>query len=376
VALFSDTFEPQINGVANTLRHLLETYEEQGMDYLVFAPGERTAREGRICRVSGWKLPLYPEHQVSRPPSAWVARLLGEFRPDLVHVATEFSLGRCGRAYALRTGVPLVSSFHTDFPLYLRKYGLAWLEPAAWRYLRRFHGAARRTFCPSRATLAKLRAWGFTNLCVWGRGVTPVTAAAPGEVARTRRKYRLLRKTTLLYVGRLSREKDLDVLFAAFARLNRQGLEDQVRLLVVGDGPLRGVLEAQAPPNATFTGYLRGAELAAVYAAADVFAFPSTSETYGNVILEAMSAGLPVVAPASGGITENLQSGRNGLACCPRDVGEFAAGLARLCRDPEYRWRLGQNARATAEERSWAAANRALLDEYRAVSGASLPVSA
>ncbi|HHW14776.1 MAG TPA: glycosyltransferase family 1 protein [Firmicutes bacterium] len=360
VALFSDTFEPQVNGVVNTVKHLLDTFAAQGVEHCLFAPAG-----------GGWRVPFYPELELSWPDYRQVERKLDAWRPDLIHVVTEFGVGWTGRRYALRRGVPLVSSFHTDFPLYLEKYGFPALVSAGWEYLRAFHAASRKTYCPSRDTQAKLRAHGFRNLALWSRGVTPLPAdLTPDEIAGVRRRYALDGRLALLYVGRLSREKDLPVLLAAYGLLRRE-FGETVRLLVVGDGPLRSVLEGCAPSGTVFTGYLRGRELAAAYAAADVFAFPSASETFGNAVLEAMSAGLPVVAPAAGGVTENLVPEHNGLACRPGDIAEFAAALRRLVLDPEERARLGKNARAWAAERSWAAVNGALLASYRQVIAAA-----
>jgi glycosyltransferase involved in cell wall biosynthesis len=366
VAFFTDTYLPQVNGVVNTVSRLAAHLKQAGHASLVFAPRDGNApASGNVHSFFSVKFPLYRQMRVAIPSYQSVERALDCFRPDLVHLVTEYTAGLAGLAYARRHRVPLVSSYHTNMPQYLRYYRIPLLEKGLWHYMRWFHGFSRITFCPSRSTYKLLEERGFNNLAVWGRGVDTGLFHPGKKDYDIRRQYGRGKETLLLYVGRLAAEKDLDVLLEALRLINaRLG---NVQLVMAGDGPLREELSRYAPANVTFTGYLREEELAKVYASCDIFMFPSTSETYGNVVLEAMASGLPVVAVDVGGVNENLVNGFNGLAIAPRSAPEMAEAAMRLMREQGERTMMSLNARIHAEKRSWDSAFATLLEGYRRV---------
>jgi glycosyltransferase involved in cell wall biosynthesis len=368
IALFSETFLPQRNGVALLLDRLIRHLIAQGHEVLVAAPtswrprGEVPAMAGaRVVRVAGVPLPRYPDLTLALPLAPRVVREVAAFRPDVIHLVTEYSLGVTGLQTAVALGVPVIASFHTNIPRYLPYYGFGWAGDLCWRYLRWFHNQATATFCPSETNRRELVGHGFRNVRVWPRGVdtarfAPDPAARPAagpapEVLR------------LLYVGRLTPEKDLPVLFGAYDRL-RARAEHPIHLTLVGDGAYSDAMRARAPRDVTFAGYLEGRALSAAYAAADVFVFPSRSETLGNVVLEALASGLPVVGVRDGGTLENVRDGENGILCAPGDPEAFAEGIRRLAGDPPLRHRLARNARAWAEARTWDAAFAPLTGAY------------
>jgi glycosyltransferase involved in cell wall biosynthesis len=317
---------------------------------------------GNLHPLLSVKFPLYAEMRLALPNCRGIEERLHKFKPDLVHLVTEFPVGLAGLAYAHKHRVPMVSSYHTNMPEYLRYYRLPLLESAMWRYMRWFHGFARTTFCPSQSTYKLLETQGFRNLAVWGRGVDTSLFHPRKRDCGLRRQYGRGRDVLLLYAGRLAAEKSLDVLLDALVIINAQA--DNVQLVIAGDGPLREELMRRAPANVTFTGYLPQEELAKVYASCDLFMFPSTTETYGNVVLEAMAAGLPVVSPDVGGVKENLVTGHNGLACAPQSAPEMAEAALRLVRERGEREEMSLNARKHAERRSWDSAFGTLLCGY------------
>ncbi len=364
VALVTETFLPDINGVVTTLCRLLEHLRERGHEALLFAPHDAPASYAgaEIVPLHGMPLPIYPEVKLT-PPQPGVTARLRRFKPDLLHMAGTLSLGATSGHAAWRLGVPLVASYHTDFPAYSTHYGLGFLRGLAYRYLRWVHQGCALTLCPSAATLADLRAHGFRRLRLWGRGVD-TQSFHPRYRSQAWRQSVGLRpdETLLLYVGRLAAEKRIDLLAAAL-----EGLEC-VRLVLVGDGPARPALErtlAGAPVH--FAGYQRGAALATAYASADMFVFPSDTETFGQVIQEAMASALPVVAARAGGALDLVHAGVTGELFTPGSAGDLRTQIRTLIQDPARRVAMGHAARAAAERRSWSNVMDELLDHYQYV---------
>lgn len=371
LALTTETFLPKIDGIVNTLCHLLGHLKQRGVESLLFAPdgGPNRYAATRVVGLPARALPFYPEQQLAAP-WADLGPALEAFRPDLVHVLNPFALGVAGVRHARRLGIPLVASYHTDIPGYLQRWGYGFLQRPAWAYLRRLHNRAALNLCPSEQTRRQLDAHGIRRTALWTRGVD-TDAFHPGHCSRAMR-HRLSggrpEAPLLLYVGRLAPEKQLDILHATLQTL------PGARLALVGDGPARPRLERRfAGLPAAFVGYLHGPELAQAYASADLFVFPSTSETFGNVLLEAMASGLPAVAAAAGGPLEIVHHGRNGLLAAPGDPGAFAARVAAALNDPVARARLAEQARADAEGRSWDAVLDDLLAAYARAAGLKAP---
>lgn len=355
IALFSDTYLPTVNGVARTLGRLVSHLDREGHSVFLVTPrlGEAPADGAeQHVQVPGVPLPLYPELQACRLLGGGGSRLLERFNPDVVHVATEAPVGWSGRSWAMRRGVPLVTSFHTNFPEYLAGYGLGPMRGLLWRFLRHFHGAARLSLGPSVATLRELRSRGFhPRWRRWGRGVDARLFSPTRRHDSVRDEFAPGAEHVMVYVGRLAPEKRVDLLLDAYRRV-RADLGDSVGLVIVGDGPAGPHLRASAPPGVCFTGYLSGVDLAEAFAAADVFAFPSDTETFGNVVLEALASGVPVVAPARGGVTDSVRPGHTGLLFPPKDAEAMAQACIKLLVDPALRRCMALNARALAVEAS------------------------
>ncbi len=361
IALVTDTFTPQVNGVARTLDHLVRHLGQAGHEVALVASGhDPTPNPGVALHLAipGVPFPLYPELLLTRIPSRSETEALEAFHPDVVHCATESILGWWGRGWARRRNLPLVTSFHTDFAAYSAGYGLGFLMPVAWELLRRFHAPAARTLVPSHPTLKLLRRRGFhPRLTRWSRGVDAVRFSPEHRDQAVRQHLAPDAEVVLLYVGRLAPEKRLPLLLEAFEEV-RSRTSVRVALVLVGGGPMAEVLGADGdvgrlPPGVHLAGYLEGEALARAYASADVFAFPSDTETFGNVVLEAMASGLPVVGVRRGGVLDSIRDGETGLLATPGDLNDFTRHLLQLVDDDALRSRMGAAGRAEAARRGW-----------------------
>jgi glycosyltransferase involved in cell wall biosynthesis len=347
--LVTETFPPEVNGVARTLGRWVEAFRARGHAVAVVRPRQRGEPRGP-GQVHGLPLPFYPRLRFGVASPLRLRRLLAGYAPDVVHVATEGPLGWATLLAARHLGVPVASSFHTNFDHYLQHYRVGLFGGVAFAYLRWFHNRTAVTLVPSVATRRRLKAGGVRRVRLWPRGVDAQAFHPNHRDAGLRRALGLAEgDTLLLYVGRLAAEKNLEALLAAFARL-RAG-RDGLRLALVGDGPLAEELRRRQPPGVVLAGEQRGAALSRWYASGDVFAFPSCSETFGNVVLEAQASGLPVVGFDCQGVNERVAHGADGLLVPPG--GDFAAALRALVEDRTTRAKMGQAARAKAERQDW-----------------------
>jgi glycosyltransferase involved in cell wall biosynthesis len=369
LALFTDTYPEDVNGVARTLGMLVAHAAARGHRIALVTP--RVSEEGAEHAVAhrqlfGVPIPIYPDLQLARGVDGPGKRMLEEFDPELVHVATESTVGLSGRNWAVRNGVPLVTSFHTYFPLYLHDYRMGFLEPAVWRYLRWFHDRSLLTFCPSHDTLEALRAQEFhPRLRIWGRGVDTELFGPHRRRAEVRQAIAPGADRILVYVGRLAAEKRVEVVLDAFPRI-REATGPGTALVFVGDGPAGARLRARAGEGVYFTGFLHGESLAEAYAAGDLFVFASDTETFGNVVLEAVASGVPAVVADQGGVRESAIPGRTGVRARPNDPEAFADACIELLRDDAAREALARGAREYALSRSWEAILDGLLQEWAA----------
>ena len=366
IALVSDTYWPQVNGVTTVLRRMVAGLNRRGHESVVVAPRYAEPIGPEPCpelRIASLPFPPYPAIRLSVPAVAKVARFLDDFRPDLVHVAVEGPLGLAGRRYALRRRLPLVTSFHTDFPRYSRDYGMGWLQPLVWRWLLWFHGPARLTQTPGEAIRDELVRRGLDHAVLWGRGVD-TTFFHPRRRDGARRAELGIEgdRILVLHVGRLAREKNVQVLIEAWTRAHAQ-LGDRAAFVVAGEGPMAAVME-RAAPWARRLGFLERDALAGLYAAADLCVLPSDTETYGLAALEAMASGVPVIAADAGGLRESVRHEANGLLAPPKDARAFADAIVRLAGDAGLRRRLAVAARRTAEERDVEAEDDLLVEQY------------
>ncbi|MGE5381639.1 MAG: glycosyltransferase family 4 protein [Methylocystaceae bacterium] len=366
MAIFSDTYLPQINGVTETIINTERELRDQGLEVRLFVPrsGE-VSSTNTVFTYPGIKFILYPELEVAVPTKWSMDRKLDDFRPDIIQLMTPFSMGFSGLRYGIRHGIPTLGAYLTDFPALAAQYGVRIMEKPLARYMRWFYSRCDLTLFPSRDIMNRTRARGITNGTLWQAGVDLNQFSPDNYRDDVRKRYLDGDEALILYVGRLASEKEIDVLFAAADILQQRGTKH--RLLVVGDGPYRPYLEQMAGKSVVFAGYQTGKELQAIYAAADIFAFPSPNETFGMVVLEAMASGLPVIGVDTGGVSELITNGLNGLTFTHGDSEQLARQLELLIENPRLRHFLGQHAYNYAQRYSWQNSCNELLESCQQV---------
>lgn len=379
----SDTYPPQVNGVSVVTALSVAGLRERGWEVEVVAPRyprtmrsifEPAADRERVTSIPSLPLPVYPDIRLAVPDAGAVRRVIARFRPDVVHSATEFVIGRLGQRAALAAGIPATTSYHTDFAQYTASYGVPFLRAPVSRWIRRFHRRAARIFTPSDPSRDALRALGLTEVEVWGRGVDTQLFHPVKRSLAVRQRLSLGNAFTFLHVGRLAPEKGIEVLLDAFSIVERELGAERVKFVIAGAGPSLSTLKARASSTVTFVGNLdRATELPALYASADAFLFASVTETLGLVVLEAMASGTPVIATPAGGVADNLRDGVNGLAFPAMDARACAAAMRRLVLEREQLLGLRDGARRTAERRSWRDELDRLDASYREVLSRSAP---
>ncbi|WP_017328405.1 glycosyltransferase family 1 protein [Synechococcus sp. PCC 7336] len=367
VALFTETFLPKIDGIVTRLCHTIEHLTAHGNEVIAIAPdvdgAPRRFARARVYGMPGIPLPMYPELKLAAPGPA-IGRVLRRFRPDIIHVVNPAVLGLGGMYYSDAMKVPLVASYHTHLPKYLQHYGLGFLEGTLWGLLKLGHNRAQLNLCTSTAMQEELSSHGIERVKVWQRGVDTELfhPSAASDEMRDRLSDGQPDRPLLLYVGRLSAEKEVSRIRTILEQM------PETRLAIVGDGPDRSVLEEHFDGHdVVFTGYLKGQTLAAAFASADLFVFPSRTETLGLVLLEAMAAGCPAMAARSGGITDIIEEGVNGYLFEPNSEAEFVNVARQMLSDRDRVADIRANARKEAERWGWEAATHQLESFYRGV---------
>ncbi|MEM6459953.1 MAG: glycosyltransferase family 1 protein [Planctomycetota bacterium] len=325
IALLTDAWEPQVNGVVRTWQHVIRECESQGHSFTVVHPG--------MFRTVG--APRYPEIRLALWPYGQTYRTLDELQPDAVHVATEGPIGRAGRRWCLKRGRPFTTSYHTQFPHYLKAYfGVP--KWATYRFIRWFHGAADATLAPTQTVVDELHRNGLPTARVWSRGSDTKQFRPMGQPL-----FADLPRPIFLNAGRVAVEKNIE----AFLKLDLPGSK-----VVVGDGPVKKKLEKQYP-DVYWAGYQFGEDLAQHYSSADVFVFPSLTDTFGVVMLEANACGLPIAAYPVTGPIDVVEEGRNG--CLNDDLRQACLDALNVS---------SEACRQFALENSWSRCAEIVLD--------------
>ncbi|MCX6949051.1 MAG: glycosyltransferase family 1 protein [Opitutae bacterium] len=360
LALVTETYSPEINGVAMTLGRLVDGLAQRGHRLTIIRPRQRhesprfsvTQRVAcRQVRLPGIPIPGYPQLRLGLPASRRLRQLWSLSRPDLVHVATEGPLGASAITTAHEFGIPVTSSFHTNFDQYTRDYRIGWLKPVVAAWLRHLHNRTRRTFVPTPTLLTRLSTEGYTNLRLLSRGVDTALFNPAQRDASLRASWGVAPEDpVILHVGRIAPEKNYPLLFRAFDAV--KAVEPRARLVLVGDGPRLSAYQRQRP-DVIFTGFYTGLNLARHYASGDLYLHASSTETFGNVITEALASGLAVSAFDYAAAHEFIRHEENGLVAPVDDEATFFANAQRLITDGALRQRLRAAAPAAVHNRSW-----------------------
>ncbi|MEN0106647.1 MAG: glycosyltransferase family 1 protein [Pseudomonas sp.] len=359
IALISETFPPEINGVANTLGRLCAGLRERGHHLQLVRPRQRVDDGQKstddLLLTRGWPLPGYPGLQWGQASMHKLLRRWKRQRPDVLYIATEGPLGLSALRAARRLRIPVISGFHTNFQQYSSHYGLGLLTRLLTNYLRWFHNRSQLTLVPSASQSLELQRRSFERVHLLARGVDSQLFHPAKRSSALRTEWDLAEdEVAVLHVGRIAVEKNLSLLVRSFRALQQRHPEQRMRLILVGDGPQRAALQKELP-DAVFCGMQRDQALAAHYASADLFLFPSLSETFGNVLLEALASGLAVVAFDQAAAGQHIRHGHNGALAMPGDEAAFIDSASWLLEDPETLRRVRLNARQHASRQGWAA---------------------
>ncbi len=357
LAIVSETFPPEVNGVAMTFGHIARELGRRGHEVTVWRPSRRdlppVGNGGEFAEipVPGVPIPGYSLLRLGLPAWRRFRRRWQDQRPDLVHVVTEGPLGASAVTAAQGLGLPVTSSFHTNFHTYARHYGVAPLRRLALGWLRRVHNRTHRTFAPTAELCTELGAMGFSNLAVLSRGIDT------GHFHPSRRSVEL-RQTwgaapddpVVIHVGRMAVEKNYDLLFRTYAAM--RSAQPRLRFVLAGEGPLQRQL-TKAHPECVFAGFFSREEIGRYYASADIYIHASLTETFGNVLTEAMASGLAVAGFDYAAARQFVRNGENGLTVPPDQPEALTAAAACLATDPGLRERLRTAAYITVSEQSW-----------------------
>ncbi|MBM7579170.1 glycosyltransferase family 4 protein [Jeotgalibacillus terrae] len=362
IAMITETFLPSTDGVVTRLCASIRWLRRQGHEVMVIAPdhGIKEFEGAIVAGIPAYNFFLYKEDRKFSFYSKKVKKYLKTFNPDLVHVVNPSFLGVTGIYYTKRLKLPLMASYHTHVPKYADYYNFSYMKPAMWTYFKTLHNRALLNLCTSQTVLEELQEKGFHNVHLWKRGVDTKRFHPDfyHEDMRKRLSGGKTDKTLLLFVGRLAAEKEIERVKPLLQQ------SDNFCLAIVGDGPNRETLEKEfAGTNTVFTGFLHGDELAEAYASADVFAFPSTTETLGLVLMEAMAAGLPVLAAKSGPTGEQIEAGRTGVLFDPADPEDLFRAAGQL-KESEKRTKMGQLAHEDIQSVGWDESAAQLMDYY------------
>ena len=367
IAFFTETFLPKVDGIVTRLTKTIDNLVQNGDEVVVFCPeGCPTEYKGaKIIGVAAMPLPLYPELKLGLPGPA-VSDALENFKPDLIHVVNPAVLGLGGIWLAKSNNIPLIASYHTHLPKYLEHYGMGMLEPLLWELLKAAHNQALLNLCTSTAMVEELESKGIKRTALWQRGVD--TESFRPEFRNQKMRRKLLGKypdknSLLIYVGRLSAEKQIERIKPVLEEI------PDACLALVGDGPYRNQLEKIFENTQTnFIGYLSGEELASAYASGDIFLFPSSTETLGLVLLEAMAAGCPVIGANKGGIPDIINDGVNGCLYDPDGVDEGKSSLIqatkKILNNNNKKENMRVEARKESEKWNWNQATLQLKKYY------------
>ncbi len=357
VAFVSETYPPEVNGVANTAARFVEGLRLRNHEIQLVRPRQNSADQAggeagfHEVLMRGLPIPRYPSLKMGLPARQALIRMWSHHRPDIVHIVTEGPLGWSALQAAIKLKLPVSSDFRTNFHAYSRHYGVGWLQKPIAAYLRKFHNRTLMTMVPTNAMRGELAVMGFRNLRVVSRGVDTQLFSPARRDASLRESWGVAPEDlVILHVGRLAPEKNLEPVIDAFERIH--SVEPRAKLVFVGDGPARDGLRARCK-DAHFAGMRTGEDLAAHYASGDVFLFPSLTETFGNVTVEAMASGLAVVAYDYAAAAEHIIHGRSGRLARYDNTTDFVHQAVALAADLQQVREFGARARHIAEKLAW-----------------------
>lgn len=361
LVIVTETFAPEINGVANTLRFLVEELNKRGIVVFIIRPKQNNVESSEQDQllVKGLPIPYYSSLKFGLPSRKRIDKVLRTFKPDALYIATEGPLGYSALKAAKKRSICVVSGFHTNFHLFFNYYRLSWLKPVAMCYLKYFHNATRATFTPTEEMKSSLYRMGIQNAVVMSRGID-TKLFTPEKRCRKLRSSWGLRDEDLcvIYVGRIAVEKNLQLAIKSYQKIRAK--KPSAKFVLVGNGPLKRQVE-EKHPDFILTGELRDEDLARHYASGDLFLFPSMSDTFGNVVTEAMASGLSVLSFNYAAPGALISDGLNGHLVPFGNELEYESKAEKLAVEPNQICNSRLAARKKSEKLSWTAVTNQLL---------------
>jgi len=363
IAIYAGMFKEDQDGSTKTLYRLTDTLLNQGFEVGIWAFASTPLCRQRLTvfTIPSLPLPLYPDYRISLPLPR-VRKQLTRFRPDVIHITVPDFAGLQMTRFAGKRGIPVITSYHTDYPSYLRTYHLQWCSRALWRYFRYFYNRSQAVLVPTHTMGHRLKSNGIGPVTVWGRGIHSGFFHPRNRSRDLRRQWKAVDRTVILYCGRFVWYKALNVFIEVYQYF-METCPRKVRFVLAGDGPVAGELQSRMP-EAVFTGYLRGRALAKVYASSDIFLFPSATETFGNVVLEALASGLPSVVSAVGGCREIVVRAGGGMVCPAGDSRAFYRACRSLMEDSQRYAHYRRNGIRHARSQDWRQINMQVINWY------------
>jgi phosphatidylinositol alpha 1,6-mannosyltransferase len=365
IALYAGTYVRDKDGAVKSIYQLVSSFRKSGHTVMVWSPDVSASDDHRgmtVNRMPSVPIPLYPDYKLGFF-TARTRRQLDTFAPDIVHISTPDIIGRQFLLYAKKRSIPVGSAFHTDFPSYLQYYRLGFAEPAFWKYLVWFYNTCDIVLAPNFSVQRKLQGRQIGNVEIWSRGIDKDLFDPSRRSEELRRKWDASLRTVIVYAGRFVLYKDIEIVMQVYERFVQDGLGDRVRFVMIGSGPNEEDMRRRMP-EAVFTGYLTGVELPVAYASGDVFLFPSTTEAFCNVALEALASGLPSVVSDIGGCRELVEKSGGGVVEKAGDADAFYRSCRDFLTERDKYSDMREKGLVFADSKSWSAVNNALISRY------------
>lgn len=373
IALYSGSYVKDKDGAVKSLYQLVSSFRKSGHQVTVWSPDVSPQENHNGLTVHGMPsvpIPFYPAYRLGFFNSETRAQL-DAFAPDVVHISTPDIIGREFLLYAKRKSIVVVSAFHTDFPAYLSYYHLGFAEKAAWRYLTWFYNTCDLLLAPNECVRRKLLGKQIRNIEIWSRGIDRELFAPSRRSEQLRMAWDADGRTVIVYAGRFVLYKDITVVMDVYDRFMQEGYGDRVRFVMIGSGPEEEEMKRRMP-EAFFTGYLTGVQLSEAYASGDIFFFPSATEAFCNVALEALASGLPAIVSDAGGCRDIAERSGGGVVAREGDSEDFYLKCLELLGNSLRYRELKARGLAFAELQSWSAVNGSLINRYLKMVGCSL----
>lgn len=366
IALYAGTYVKDKDGAVKSIYQLVSSFRNSGHEVVVWSPdvSSGNGHDGMtVNKMPSVPIPLYPDYKLGFFTSQ-TRRQFEAFAPDIVHISTPDIIGRAFLLHARQKNMPVASAFHTDFPSYLSYYRLGFAVKSAWRYLTWFYNNCNEVLAPNECVRLKLESYRINNVAIWSRGIDKELFDPSRRSEALRTAWNAENKTVFIYAGRFVPYKDTEVVMQVYDRFMQSDYADKVRFVMIGSGPEEEEMKRRMP-EAIFTGYLTGVELPVAYASCDIFLFPSTTEAFCNVALEAIASGLPAVVSDAGGCRDIVVRSAGGLVARAGDVSDFYSKCVALLGDSMQYRQLKANGLVFAEAQSWSAVNGALIERYQ-----------